>query len=208
MKTTLLFDFDGVILDSARIKEHGFRVILEDFDSELVDKLIDYHRANGGISRYAKLRYFYENLLNIPADENEIEKRATKFSFLMREQLTDPQYLIHDTLDFIKKRQNRFSFHVVSGADQQELIFLCETFAIKKYFVSILGSPTPKTVLIHDLLQGSGYSPQSCAMIGDSINDFTAARDNGVDFYGYNNPQLRNTGVGYIDLFANFEFPE
>ncbi len=204
MKSILFFDFDGVILDSARIKENGFRVMLEDYDTELVEKLITYHRANGGISRYAKLRYFYENILNTPADEAEIERRAAIFSELMRTQLTNPDFLIHDSLDYIKENQTRYTFHVISGADQKELIFLCEKYGISSLFESILGSPTPKTTLMSQLIEDSGYDPASCVMIGDSINDYTAAVDNSVEFYGYNNLELRGVGAGYIESFKSF----
>ena len=42
-----LFDFDGVIIDSDEIREFGFRQVLRKFDSEKVDLLIDFHKANG-----------------------------------------------------------------------------------------------------------------------------------------------------------------
>ncbi len=43
-------------------------------DNDLVDKLIDYHELNGGLSRFVKIKYFYEKLLNhVLGDETIIK---------------------------------------------------------------------------------------------------------------------------------------
>ena len=65
MIKNILFDFDGVIIDSMPIRENGFRLIFKDFDTNLVDKLIDYHNQNGGLSRYAKIKYFFEVVVRL-----------------------------------------------------------------------------------------------------------------------------------------------
>jgi beta-phosphoglucomutase-like phosphatase (HAD superfamily) len=73
---TIFWDFDGVILDSMPIRDFGFVKIFEDFDKELVDKLLEYHTLNGGLSRYVKIRYFYNTLLNVEvSDEKAVCKR-------------------------------------------------------------------------------------------------------------------------------------
>ena len=60
---TILWDFDGVILDSMKIRDWGFKEILKKFNKEDVKSLLKYHRENGGLSRYVKIRYFFEILL-------------------------------------------------------------------------------------------------------------------------------------------------
>ena len=60
---SILFDFDGVIVDSMHIRDFGYREIVKEFSPDLVDRLVQYHRSNAGLSRYVKIRYFYENLL-------------------------------------------------------------------------------------------------------------------------------------------------
>ena len=123
MIKNILFDFDGVIIDSMPIREAGFRLIFQDFDQYLVDKLIDYHNQNGGLSRYAKIKYFFEVVLGKTISENDILKFAHKFSLIMREKLTNKKYLINDTLDFLKENHDRFNLHIVSGSDENELRF-------------------------------------------------------------------------------------
>ena len=59
---SIIFDCDGVILNSNAIKTEAFRNILNNYDLNAVDEFIDYHRKNGGISRYAKLEHFLKNI--------------------------------------------------------------------------------------------------------------------------------------------------
>ena len=59
---TIIFDCDGVILNSNRIKTQAFKETLSNYKKELVDEFISYHELNGGISRYEKIRFFVENI--------------------------------------------------------------------------------------------------------------------------------------------------
>ena len=84
---TIFWDFDGVILDSMAVRDWGFREIFKDFSADEVEDLIVYHRANGGLSRYVKIRYFYEKILNKKITEEEVLKYAESFSILMKQEL-------------------------------------------------------------------------------------------------------------------------
>jgi phosphoglycolate phosphatase-like HAD superfamily hydrolase len=41
-------------------------------------------------------------------------------------------------------------------------------------------------------------------LIGDSINDYEAAEESNIDFYGYNNEELKEVSKKYINNFENF----
>jgi phosphoglycolate phosphatase-like HAD superfamily hydrolase len=200
-KRAYLFDFDGVILNSARIKEHGFAEMFADFNTALVGQFLAYHHANGGLSRFEKIRYFYEKIAQIPLPEGEVERRAQQFSEKMRMELKNPAYLIPDTIHFVQRLQGVAACHVVSAAEQHELRFLCQELGIAPLFNSIHGSPTPKRVLVSELLAGVPYTAQECVLIGDSLNDYHAAAENNVEFWGYNNPELRVVGR-YVESFT------
>lgn len=201
--TTIFWDFDGVILDSMAVRDWGFREIFKAFNKQQVEELIAYHRANGGLSRYVKIRYFYEEILNEEITEAEVLEYADCFSVLMKEELTNPKNLILDSVNFIQQNYKNYKFHIVSGSDQNELRFLCEELGLSSYFISIHGSPTPKEVLVAKILKDQAYSIESCCLIGDSINDYQAAKKNRIFFFGYNNPELKQVSNQYIE---NLEF--
>jgi HAD superfamily hydrolase (TIGR01549 family) len=154
---------------------------------------------NGGLSRYVKIRYFYEEILEKEITENEVLKYANEFSVLMKKELINPENLIQDSLQFIKDNYKKYHFHIVSGSDQEELRYLCKELGIDRYFLSIHGSPTPKNKLVKDLLNLYKYKLEETCLIGDSINDYEAAKNNNILFFGYNNMMLKTKVDFYLD---------
>ena len=104
MIKTILWDFDGVILDSIRIKGDGFMELFQNHDIEDVQILEQYHYANGGVSRFEKIKYFYNQILNKDISENEIIRLAGVFSNIIEKKIFDKTNLIEDSLSFIKKK--------------------------------------------------------------------------------------------------------
>jgi phosphoglycolate phosphatase-like HAD superfamily hydrolase len=200
MIKNILWDFDGVILDSMKVRDWGFKEIFKIFDDDKVSLLLEYHRKNGGLSRYVKIRYFYEEILELSISEEEILIYANAFSLLMKKELVNPKNLIQDTLRFIKKNYRKYNFHVVSGSDHEELCYLCKELAIDHYFLSINGSPTPKKQLVHELLEKHNYDKKETCLIGDSINDYEAAISNSIGFEAFNNPKLRVQNTNQFKL--------
>jgi len=202
----IFWDYDGVIMDSMPVRTEGFRMLFSDYSDSEVEQLIDYHLENGGLSRYVKIRYFFEKVLHLDITEEEVFEWAGKYSVLMLKQLKNPDKLIKGTIDFISENYKSFKFHIVSGSDGNELNEICKAISINKYFDSISGSPTPKTKLIKDIIDENNYSSDECILIGDSKNDFEAADANNIHFAGFNNESLANLGKFYINSFKEFNF--
>lgn len=201
-RQTIFFDFDGVIADSNGIKEDGFKHIVSRFPDELTQKFVEYHRTNGGLSRFEKIRFFYEKILGQSISEEEIQAQSQLFSSYVKQRLLDPHILIHDTINFIEKYSQRFPLHVMSASEEQELQTICQFHHIDKFFRTIRGSPKKKHILIQETLHQFGYNPKKTILIGDSLNDYEAAQQNGIIFWGYNNPRLQSLGF-YISSFSN-----
>ncbi|SHO65383.1 HAD family hydrolase [Algoriphagus zhangzhouensis] len=197
----ILWDFDGVILDSMPTRELGFRKVLEEYPKEQVEELIQFHYKNGGWSRYVKFRYFFEEILGKEVTTDFISELCSKFSRIMLDLLSSKELLILDSLGYIQGNFSNQEMHIVSGSDQKELRLLCQQLDIHTYFSSINGSPTPKIELVKNLLQIIPFSRSEIVLIGDSRNDLEAAEINGIDFFGYNNWDLQKDN-GYILSFS------
>ena len=196
----IIWDFDGVILDSNKIRNNGFEIVLKDYKKKDVNKLMHFHEENGGLSRYVKFRYFFEEVLQQKITDEEIQIWANKFSEIMIKNLVDKNLLIIDSLNFIKENYSNIDMYIASGSDQEELRFLCEQLGIKKYFKEIYGSPISKIENVKTLLKDSNFNKENCVLIGDSINDYEAAKENNIEFRGYNNINLKDKGT-YIYSF-------
>jgi len=203
MKKNLLFDFDGVILDSIDIKTEAFKTIFSEYNDRYIEKLVSFHLENGGLSRFVKIKYFFENIIESEVSEEEIYRYADKFGEICRKFLIDKKYLIQDSLKFIHQNYKNYSMHIVSGAEESELKYICSSLKLDRYFIDINGSPTPKSELIESIIKKYRYRDDDTVMIGDSINDYKAAVDNGIEFYAYNNNELRKIAHCYIERFIS-----
>lgn len=204
MIKNIIFDFDGVILDSVPTKTEGFKKLFQNFSTDEVNKLVLYHELNGGKSRYVKIKYFFNELLHKDISEQEILEYANKYSEITKEELTNPKYIIEDTLNFIKRNHKKYEMHIASGADEEDLKYICEKLDLTKYFLSINGSPKIKSEIVKDILLDNSYDINETILIGDSVNDFDSAKDNGIDFFAYNNQKLKSH-YKYIDKLKDFQ---
>jgi len=202
MIKTILWDFDGVILDSMKIKGDGFVELFRGYDESYLLELKKYHYDNGGVSRFDKIRYFYNKIISENISEVYIIKLADKFAKIIESKLTNKNNLISETIKFIKNNYKKYNFHIVSGSEHQELNSLCDIFELTRYFKSIDGSPTKKDILVKNVLEKYNYKKVETILIGDAMTDYNASTKNGIEFYGYNNIELKK--FNYIDNFDRF----
>lgn len=198
---SIIWDFDGVILNSNAVRDMGFSMTLKDFPEDQVSALLAYHVKNGGLSRYHKFRYFFEVIRKEKATDEQILEYASAFKEIMLKHLCNPNLLINETINFIRENYDKYVFHIASGSDEMELNKICKSLKIDHYFKSINGSPTPKNELVKNILIANKFDTIEYSLIGDSINDFEAAKINEITFFGFNNIKLRENH-SYIDTFS------
>ena len=188
-------------MDSNSVRDLGFERVLAEFPKDQVNQLLKFHQANGGLSRYVKFRYFFEKVRGESITHEEVLIWAEHFSVIMKELLVNPNLLVLETINFVKENQGKYIMHITSGSDQDELRFLCKQLGIDGLFSSIHGSPKPKSEWVGEIIKVKNYNTEECVLIGDSINDWEAAMENGIGFWGYNNTVVAlNTIEFSLDL--------
>ena len=80
MIKTIFWDFDGVLMNSNAVRDLGFLEVLKAYPKEQVNQLMDFHQKNGGLSRYVKFRYFFEQIRNEEITDEAVTQWASKFS--------------------------------------------------------------------------------------------------------------------------------
>lgn len=198
----IFWDFDGVIVDSNEIRTQGFSEIFKSHSSKNIKKLIDYHEKNGGLSRYHKIKYFYENILIKSISQENIMIYAELYKKYVLSKLKNEKYLISDSVNYLKDNFENKSMHLISASDETELIELCDFFNISKFFKSIKGSPTTKIDNIDSIIKLENYSKQFITYIGDSINDYEASVANDINFIGYNFTDKFKAELNHIQSFS------
>ena len=178
----LIFDFDGVLVESNFIKNDGFRSLFKDYPKNEILQLMTYVENNGGFSRYNKIRYFFEVIRRESIDVKDMKIWANRYSKLVKEKVIQAESVIG--IDFFLNYGEKFQSAIVSGSDQEELREICKLREINQYFIEILGSPVEKAKNIDQLIQKKNWDRSKCLYIGDSKNDLDAAKSNNIAFLG------------------------
>lgn len=198
----IIFDFDGVLAETNNIRFNGFVKLFNDFSKEQLDRFIEYVQCNGGLSRYKKIQYFFNKILQKPVSDDAVLEWAERYSTLVKEAVIKAKP-VEGSLDFLENYASRFEFIIVSGSDQEELRLVCSARKINHYFAEIMGSPPEKENNIVNLLTGKRWKRETCLYVGDSINDYEAARKNGIDFVGRNSGLIDWRALEYVKCIEN-----
>ena len=177
---TILFDCDGVILNSNSLKTEAFFEVARKYSNQAAYMLRDYHLENGGISRNVKFKYFVENLLGISKSDELISEMIIDFSRAVSDKLLSCE--MTSALSVLKSQNHTSKWAVISGGNQAELRSIFQTRQIDHYFeLGIYGSPTPKDEIMSQL-SGEDIFVGPILYIGDSEYDFQIASEMGIDF--------------------------
>ncbi len=183
---TIVFDCDGVILNSNRVKTEGFREVAKQYGEDAAESLVDYHVQNGGISRYEKFEYLLSDILGRNVDKDEVISLAGDYGDCVYQHLIKCE-MVAD-LEKLRKYTKNATWIVASGSDQVELRKLFSVRGIAHLFDGgIFGSPDAKDKIIkRELESGNIHNP--ALFIGDSRYDHEVAIAAGLDFvfvYGW-----------------------
>lgn len=176
----IIFDFDGVIVESVDIKANAFRHLFKD-RVEHVDRIVAWHLLHGGMSRFEKFEYIYKNFLKEELTGKKKEELGKAFAgYVYNEVVKCP--FVKGAKSFLKEHHRRYKLFIVSGTPDEEIKAIVKERNLDKYFVEVLGSPKKKDFLIRDILKNFKFRKKDIIFIGDSIDDYNAAKKAGIKF--------------------------
>jgi len=175
----LIFDCDGVILDSNELKINAMEIALSNSgcDSQMVSVFSSLFRKNFGMSRFHHVSTFSQ-LCNEGKDweHRVLDEYSSKCRELYRRAELTP-----GLLEFLSS--NKSKKYVASGSEQSELRAVFDEKGLSEYFVNIYGSPKTKSKIVGEII--SNNCEGTFLMIGDALSDYEAANDNAIDFLCY-----------------------
>ncbi|MFH1310132.1 MAG: HAD hydrolase-like protein [Candidatus Omnitrophota bacterium] len=180
MIKAVIFDFDGVILESADIKTEAFRELFSKYP-EKIEKIVEYHLLNAGISRYVKFRYFYENILGRSLSKEKELKLGDAFSKIVLEKVLSAPF-VKGALEFLTEPNFCYNFFIASGTPEEELHSILRERNIDKCFKEAHGSPKTKPDVINDILHRYNLVNSEAVYVGDAESDRKAAEETRVFF--------------------------
>nr|WP_184467955.1 HAD family hydrolase [Rhizobium esperanzae] len=179
--TAIIFDFDGVILDSARVKTMAFASCYDGEDQRKIKEVIDYQERHGGIGRRQKFEYFEEHVFGRTVDPKRIDALCDHFASIIDKAMIEAPF-VRGAEELLARLDGRVPLHLVSGMPDADLKLVLQRRGLERYFASVAGSPKTKIDEFRRILEIEGVPPAKMLAVGDSRTEFDAAIELGIPF--------------------------
>jgi phosphoglycolate phosphatase-like HAD superfamily hydrolase len=182
MLKAIVFDFDGVILESVDIKTRAFTELFKEYPDHL-ERIVRLHLDNTGMSRFDKFKIICGDYLGRAADDSELARLGEAFSRLVYQEILHCPF-VPGAYEFLEKRYEEYQMFVASATPEDELSDIVEGRELGRFFKGIYGSPRKKDEILARILVERELRPPEVVFIGDSMGDYGFARETSIPFIG------------------------
>ena len=178
---TIIFDCDGVILNSNRVKREAyFKVALSHYGEEHANSLVQYLSKNTGNPREHFFNHFLKNIVSNSTYKKEAKQLVSEVTLEIYQGLMECE--ISQGLFDLRKNTPNLKWLVVSGGVEKELRDVFYKRSLFDLFDGgIYGGPKTKDEILRFLIQENNLEPP-IIYLGDSKFDFEAASRINIDF--------------------------
>ena len=177
----IIFDMDGVILDSEKLHAKVEQKLFKDLKIEMTEE--EKQRFIGIPFKRALIDFIRrKKILHDPDEVTELKiKRMLN--------VMDKLHTIPQTVDFIKKYHGKFRFAVVTSTEKELTIPQLERFGLLEYFDAIItpelvSNPKPDPEPFKIAARKLNLKKYECIIIEDSINGIKSAKSAGIKVVG------------------------
>lgn len=209
MKKLIIFDMDGVLLDSEKLYMDMNQIFFRQLGAEIS---IAEHQTFVGISA-TKMWTYIKDKFNLPQSVDELKEleKELKHTTLQETDLV-PTSGVTDFLEFLKQHDHTMA--IASSGLKKNIDLILQKLNIGNYFDLIVsgeqvrnGKPEPDIFL--SVAEYYKRTPQDCIVIEDSTNGVLAAKAANMFCVGYYNPNSGNQNLSKADIIINsFKDPQ
>ena len=175
------FDFDGVLVESVDIKTRAYARLFRDEGPEVVQRIIDYHLAHNGTSRFEKFHTIHRDILKRELNDERFRFLCNRFSKIVIDAVVAAPW-VAGAREFLEHNRGRYQMFVVSGTPEFELQMIVERRGMTRFFSAVRGSPKDKVTLLAEVESDLSLIREETIYVGDAKTDWNAARTLGLTF--------------------------
>lgn len=201
MEKCVIFDMDGVIIDSEPIHQECERRVFALLGIRVSEEEHDALIGTTDKTMWERLGKAHD--LPIKAGEIIELKKSLYMEYLKRDTHLKPIIGVTDLIVSLAK--NGFTLALASSSPRQQIDYILERFDMKDFFMTTVsgeevenGKPDPDIFL--KAASRAGVKPHVCTVIEDSFNGITAAKKAGMKSIGFINPASGSQDLIGADL--------
>lgn len=219
MIRSIIFDFDGVIVDTEPIHLRAFKEILRDKEIYMEDS--EYYSK---YLAYDDLTFFTKSLQDYGKYTNEkhVKELVKEKSELIKSFFQEDLKLFPGIEEFIGNVSGNYILAIGSGALRSEIEEILDKFNLRHFFSSIISAdevekckPDPEVYLKvlqtirREAKNGKGLQANQCIVIEDSVYGISAAKEAGMKCIAVTNSYGADKLSGadkIVETFSDFDY--
>lgn len=208
MEKGLIFDLDGVIVDTAKYHYLAWKQLADILQINFTEK---HNELLKGVSREESLNI----LLSLKKEINLSEEQKRKYCiekndiYLQYINKLTPEEILEGVQDFIFRQRNA-GWKIILGSASKNAKLILEKLDLLQYFDIIVdgtmvknAKPDPEVFVLGADLAGVKY--KNCYVFEDSAAGIQAAKTAGMHTIGIGTPEVLGDAELVIDSFKNAE---
>lgn len=178
----VVFDCDGVLLDTMPAKIEAFRSWVPERHAGLRDAFMDYIMHGFGYSRIVHVAHFYRELVGVEPEPAFVEAEVARFAEICEPMCARVPWRT-GAREFVEAcRAAGVRRYVLSGTPQAPLESMLASTGGRELFDVIIGSPPQKPESLARILAETGVAAERTVFVGDANADQEAALHVGAHF--------------------------
>ena len=204
MTGCVVFDFDGVLVDSNVVKRRAYRDIFAGTSGSepIVEAVL---QSNSQDDRFGVIRAILEGLsAEQPVTPTQLDLLVTQYgdrynAICEEHAATCPE--IQGASAALARLAQRHRLYIISATPEDPLRRIVKRRGWSGYFQDVLGRPRTKPENLAQVLQREGIEGGQVVFVGDGRQDLDAAREAGCRFVGVRNDfnDFDPTGLTMLD---------
>lgn len=173
----IIFDFDGVIINSHKVKTQAFYEVFKHYGKNVAYKAQKFHKQNIGKSRFFKFKYILKKILNKKITKHELSKLDKSFENFVKKKITKlmPSDFL---LKFLRYQKKFCNLYISTGTPKNKITSTLKEKKLFSYFNKVYGSPRSKFSHIQEIKKNK----KNILFVGDSLEDYKVAKKTKINF--------------------------
>lgn len=204
MLKAVLFDMDGVIVDTEPLHRKAYYKMFKDVNIDVSEELFTSFTGQATLNICERLCDTFD-LSKSPQELVKIKRTHFKYLFENDKSLQ----LIDGVLDLIKEyHENGLKLVLASSASMPNIDRIFDRFDLNNYFIAKLSGADLKASKPHPEIfikaaKASGFEKSECIVIEDSTNGMKAANKAEIYCVAYKSEHSVNQDYSYADLIID-----
>lgn len=198
----ILFDFDGVIVESNHVKEAAFSEVFKNYPSKF-EEIQNYHLSNYSQGRFDKFKYILQNITHTYTEKLYLEL-CNEYQRITRDGVVNCKNVTGNLIT-LQTLSKKFPLYIATATPQIEIEWILKQRDLTPYFKKAYGTPNLKFEIIKIIVEKENIKPNEILFIGDSKDDFLTAKKAGTQFIGRKSAsQFNNANFSVVNDLSEF----